>query len=174
MTALILFHYKDFSLKATGCKKELKVREQVNRIHNFPFLAWSVIPLFLTKSQIFGQSAGISAVFREVCYVYETPREGRGVLGLIFAGYVPLASQNPYSIIVYIITQVILAFWLVLTYDLLENRCTIDVITTKFFSLCFKMAESFENLDNILRDWANNKVEISFIEALNRYEKQKE
>ena len=31
--------YKDFSLKATGCKKELKVREQVNRIQNSPFLA---------------------------------------------------------------------------------------------------------------------------------------
>ena len=26
---------------------------------------------------------------------------GRGVLGLIFAGYLPLASQNPYPIIVY-------------------------------------------------------------------------
>ena len=74
----------------------------------------------------------------------------------------------------YIITQVILAFWLVLAYDLLENRRTIDVITTKFFPLCFKMAESFENLDNVLRDWANNKVQISLIEALNRYEKQKE
>ena len=39
----------------------------------------------------------------------------------------------------YIITQIILA------YDLLEDRCTIDVIITKF-SLCrFKMADSFEN-----------------------------
>ena len=75
---------------------------------------------------------------------------------------------------IYIITHVILAFWLVLAYDLLENRRTIDVITTKFFPLCFKMAESFENLDNLLRDWANNKVQISLIEALNRYEKQKE
>ena len=28
------------------------------------------------------------------------PRGGGGVLGLIFAGYVPLASQNPYPIIV--------------------------------------------------------------------------
>ena len=27
--------------------------------------------------------------------------KGGGVLGLIFAGYVPLASQNPYPIIVY-------------------------------------------------------------------------
>ena len=31
----------------------------------------------------------------------------------------------------YIITQVILAFWLVLAYDLLEDRCTIDVIITE-------------------------------------------
>ena len=52
----------------------------------------------------------------------------------------------------YIIAQVILAFWFVLAYDLLEDRRMIDVITTKFFPLCFKMEENFENLDNILRD----------------------
>ena len=28
---------------------------------------------------------------------------------------------------------------------------------TKFFPPCFEMAESFENLDNILRDWAKDK-----------------
>ena len=50
----------------------------------------------------------------------------------------------------------------------------IDVITTKFFPLCFKMAESFENLDNILRDWAKDKVQKSIIEVLNRYEKQED
>ena len=72
------FHYKDFSLKETGCKKELKERGRVNRIQNSPVLAWSAIPLFLKKSQIFGQSAGIRAVCREVYYVYETPAEGRG------------------------------------------------------------------------------------------------
>jgi len=49
------------------------------------------------------------------------------------------------SIEFYMITQVILAFWLVLDYDLLEDRHTIDVIITKFFPLCLKMAESFEN-----------------------------
>ena len=39
--------------------------------------------------------------------------------------------------------------WLILAYDLLADRCTIDVIIiTKFFPLCFKMAEGFENLDN--------------------------
>ena len=30
---------------------------------------------------------------------------GGGILGLMFAGYVPLASQNPYSIIVYFFGQ---------------------------------------------------------------------
>jgi len=34
------------------------------------------------------------------------------------------------------------------------------------------MAEGFENLDNILRDWAKDKVQKSVVEALNRYEKQ--
>jgi len=34
----------------------------------------------------------------------------------------------------------------------------IDVIITKFFPLCFKMAESFENLNKILHDWAKDKV----------------
>ena len=49
-------------------------------------------------------------------------------------------------------SRVILAFWLVLTYDLLEDKCTIDVIITKFFPLCFNMVESFENSDHILHD----------------------
>ena len=39
MTALKHLHYKDFYLKVTGRKKELKVRGQVNRIQNSPFLA---------------------------------------------------------------------------------------------------------------------------------------
>ena len=33
------------------------------------------------------------------------------------------------------------------------------------------MAESFENLDNILHDWAKNKAQKSIVDALNRYEK---
>ena len=70
-----------------------------------------------------------------------------------------------------IITQVILVFWLVVAYDLLEDRRTIDVIVTKFFPPCFQMAERFENLENILRDWAKDKVEKSLAEALNRFEK---
>ena len=73
-----------------------------------------------------------------------------------------------------IITQVILVFWLVVAYDLLEDRHTIEVIVTTFFPPCFKMAESFENLDNILRDWAKDKGQKSLAEALNRFEKQEE
>jgi len=49
------------------------------------------------------------------------------------------------SILFYTIAQVILAFWLVLPYDLLEDRRTIDVIIAEFFFLHFKMAESFEH-----------------------------
>ena len=36
------------------------------------------------------------------------------------------------------------------------------------------MAESFENLDNILCDWEKDKVQKSLAEALNRFEKQEE
>ena len=36
------------------------------------------------------------------------------------------------------------------------------------------MAENFEKLDNILRDWAKDKVQKSLVKALNRYEKQEE
>ena len=57
---------------------------------------------------------------------------------------------------IYIITQVILAFWLALAYDLLEDRCTIDIITTKFFH------PRFEKLDNILHDWAKYKYKKAF------------
>ena len=41
------------------------------------------------------------------------------------------------SITMYIITQVILAFWSLLAYDLLVDRRTIDVIITKFFPMPF-------------------------------------
>ena len=53
-----------------------------------------------------------------------------------------------------------------LVYDLLENRRTIDAIITKFFPQCFKVAESFENLNNILRDWAKDKVQKSLAKGL--------
>ena len=61
-----------------------------------------------------------------------------------------------------------------LAYDLLEDRRAIDVIVTKFFPPCFKMAESVENLDNILCDWAKDTGQKSLTEALNRFEKQEE
>ena len=54
------------------------------------------------------------------------------------------------------------------------HMCMYGVITTNFFTLCFKMAENFENLDNILRDWAKDKVQKSLVEALNRHERQGE
>ena len=44
----------------------------------------------------------------------------------------------------------------------------------KVFPLYFKMAESSENLDNILRGQAKDKVQRSLAQALNRYEKQAE
>jgi len=47
---------------------------------------------------------------------------------------------------------------LVLAGDLLEDIRAIDIIIKTFFPLCFKMAEIFENLDNILRDRVKDKV----------------
>ena len=72
------------------------------------------------------------------------------------------------------IIQAFLAFLLVLAYDLLENRRTIDVIISKSFLNCFRMAESFEHLNNIFLHWAKDKAQKSFAEALSRFEKQEE
>ena len=63
---------------------------------------------------------------------------------------------------------------MVLTYDLLEDRCTIDVIVTKFFPPCFKMAEHFETFDIILHHWAKDEGQKSLAETLNWFEKQEE
>ena len=63
---------------------------------------------------------------------------------------------------------------MVLAYDLLKDRRTIDVNITKFFPQWFKMAESFQNLGNILRWWAKYKVQKRLAEAFNRSEKQDE
>ena len=61
---------------------------------------------------------------------------------------------------------------MVLTYDLLEDR-RIDDVIIKTFALCyFKVAESFENLDDILADRVNEDVEKSFVEAVDSYDKQ--
>ena len=63
-------------------------------------------------------------------------------------------------------------FWLILTYDLLEDR-RIDDVIIKTFALCyFKMAESFENLDDNLADWVNDDFEKSLVEAEDSYDKQ--
>ena len=64
------------------------------------------------------------------------------------------------------------AFWLVLTYDLLKDR-RIDDVIIKTFALCYsKMAESFENLDDILADWVNEDFEKTLVEAVESYDKQ--
>ena len=68
----------------------------------------------------------------------------------------------PNIVTVYIITQVILAFRVVLVYDLLEDRRTINAIITKFFPLCFKMALRLKNLYHILHDWAKEKIRKKF------------
>ena len=60
-------------------------------------------------------------------------------------------------------------FWLILTYDLLEDR-RIDDVIIKTFALCyFKMAKS---LDDILADWVNEDFEKSLVEAVDSYDKQ--
>jgi len=60
---------------------------------------------------------------------------------------------------------------LVLAYDLLEDRCTIDVIITKFFIFVLKWRKVLRIYAIILRDWEKDKNKNSIVEALNRYEK---
>jgi len=51
----------------------------------------------------------------------------------------------------------------------------IDDVIIKTFALCFfKMAESFENLDDILPDWGNEDLEKRLAEAVDSYVKQGE
>ena len=99
--------------------------------------------LFWYKST--SRSNFIKIVFTDTS---KTPKSGRH--------FVNKGTLLRYSLSItdYTINQDIFAFWLVLPYDLLKDRYTIDVITTKFFLLHFKMARRFENYDNILRDWA--------------------
>ena len=47
----------------------------------------------------------------------------------------------------------------------------VDLIITEFLPLCFKMEESFENLESILRDWAKDKLQKSLAKVLNRSER---
>ena len=70
--------------------------------------------------------------------------------------YISFVFSNTHCVL----SQCILTLELVLAYDLyLEDRGMIDIIITKFFPLCFNMAESFENLDNILCDWVKEKIQ---------------
>ena len=65
----------------------------------------------------------------------------------LYARHLTLAAlleiENMYRVSIesHINVQVILAFWLALVYDLLEDRRTIEVLNSKFLLLCFKMAE---------------------------------
>ena len=56
-------------------------------------------------------------------------------------------------------------------------RTDADDVIIKTFALCYsKMAESFENLDDILADWVNEDFEKSLVEAwtvtINRRKKE--
>ena len=54
-----------------------------------------------------------------------------------------------------------------------EMQVSLQIIA-KLFQCCSKMAESFENLDNILRGWAKDKVQKSLVQAWNKFEKGEE
>ena len=49
-----------------------------------------------------------------------------------------------FSVVFYIVIQAILAFWLVVAYDVLEDRCTSSLQSFRLYS--FKMVESFEKV----------------------------
>ena len=61
-------------------------------------------------------------------------REGGGGLGLIFAGYVLLASQSPYPIIVYSVVNIIIDPVL-LTFGQTCNFCNTNLVTSYFYEL---------------------------------------
>ena len=65
---------------------------------------------------------------------------------------------------------------MVVAYDLLEDRCTIDVIVKKFFPLILyqnKMAETYENLEDVLPDWTEDGTEESLAQAVHFYGNKK-
>jgi len=65
----------------------------------------------------------------------------------------------------------------VLAYDLLKDRCTIDVITSKFFPrffFKFKMADISEHVEDVLPDWSNDGIEETLAQAVTLYEKEEE
>ena len=53
----------------------------------------------------------------------------QGLLGLIFAGYVPLTSQNPYPIIVYISVANIIIDPILVTLGKMCNFCVPNLVT---------------------------------------------
>ena len=57
-------------------------------------------------------------------------------------------------------------------YQRTDERLTSSLQSFPLYVL--KWRKKFENLDNILRDWAKDKVQKSLVEVLNRYEKQGE
>ena len=68
---------------------------------------WPILQdLFCSTSLSLGNLCG-RALFSDIKRGKVKKREGGegGVLGLIFAGYVPLASQNSYPIIVYFVAK---------------------------------------------------------------------
>ena len=54
----------------------------------------------------------------------------------------------------------------------MEDRRIYDVIIKTFALYYSKMAESFENLDDILADWVNEDFEKSLVEVVDSYDKQ--
>ena len=82
------------------------------------------------------------------------------------------AAASPAGWLVGSNNQVIFAFWLVVAYDVLEDRRTIDVIISKvFLSAVLKWRKVLRIIDKILRYWEKDKVQKSLAEALNRFEK---
>ena len=64
---------------------------------------------------------------------------------------------------------------MVLAYDVLEDRRTIDVIIRKVFpSAVLKWRKVLRIIDKISRYWAKDKVQKRLAEALDRFEKQEE
>jgi len=64
-----------------------------------------------------------------------------------------------------------LAFWLVLAYDLLQDRRTIDVIITTF-SICVLKWRKVLRIIYYFTWLGKSKVQKSLVQAFNRYEKQ--
>ena len=82
--------------------------------------------------------SGIIQLFREGCLTNEEKLTRQSRKGLWVMGIWRFRDWSLTCISIYIIAQVIRAFLLVLAYELLVDRCTIDVIITKFFFCILK------------------------------------